>query len=165
MAQNEDCNNVWHHFFCHIGFKLRGESWEHRPTVVSFLMCSCMCVCVWCCVWQLSLFPVIVLNHMTDRVAFTHATRASHQADFRGQYEDQKWSCERCEIRLGSSVDKWSFNVLWGEKQVIQFAFTHVYVWVQCCSLMWQCHAVDMQGARCALESLFYLQRLWHLNF
>lgn len=36
-----------------------------------------------CCVWQLSLFPVIVLSHMTNRVAFTHAMRASHQADIR----------------------------------------------------------------------------------
>lgn len=49
---------------------------------------------------------------MTDRVAFTHAMRASHQADFRDQYEDQKWSCERSEIRLGLSVDKLTFHVL-----------------------------------------------------
>lgn len=28
-------------------------------------------------------FPAIVLSHMTHRVAFTHATRASHPADIR----------------------------------------------------------------------------------
>lgn len=31
-------------------------------------------------------FPVIVPSHMTRRVAFTHATRASHPADIRDTY-------------------------------------------------------------------------------
>lgn len=65
-----------------------------------------------CCVWQLSLFPVIVLNYMTDRVAFTHAMRATHQADFRDPYEDQTWSCERCESGLGRGMHGLASNVM-----------------------------------------------------